>query len=154
MSDMAETPVAPLVLAPDDGIRYTARGSEMLFKAVAATTDGAFSLMDRTLPPGGRMPPAHRHDGNAEAYLVTEGEVTFVLEGETTVGGAGTFALVPAGAGHTFGNTSDAPARVLVLHAPALDGYFAELEALWSGTEPPTPADERALMSRHGMRPV
>jgi quercetin dioxygenase-like cupin family protein len=151
---MAETPTAPTVIAPDDGIRYQARGSQMLFKAVAATTDGAFSLMDRTLPPGGRMPPAHRHDGNAEAYLVAEGEVTFVLEGETTVGGPGTFALVPAGAGHTFGNTSHAPARLLVLHTPALDGYFAELETLWAGAEPPSAEDERGLMARHGMRPA
>ena len=86
MSDMAETPVAPLVLAPDDGIRYTARGSEMLFKAVAATTDGAFSLMDRTLPPGGRMPPAHRHDGNAEAEPRHDGGCPGEPEGEVHCG--------------------------------------------------------------------
>jgi hypothetical protein len=62
--------------------------------------------------------------------------------------------LVPAGAAHTFGNTSDAAARLLVIHAPALDAYFAELDALWSGEQPPTPEQERALMSRHGMEPA
>jgi mannose-6-phosphate isomerase-like protein (cupin superfamily) len=110
--------------------------------------------MDRTLPPGGRMPPAHRHSGNEEAYFVLAGDITFVLDGRTTTHGAETFVLVPAGAGHTFGNTSDAPARLLVIHSPALDGYFAELEQLWAGDRPPTPEQERALMSRHGMEPA
>ena len=40
---------------------------------------------------------------------------------------------MPRGAGHTFGNRSEEPARLLVLHAPAMDAYFAELDALWSG---------------------
>jgi quercetin dioxygenase-like cupin family protein len=126
----------------------------MFFKALAANTSGRLSLMDRTLPPGGRMPPLHRHAGNEEAYFVLEGDITFVLEGRTTTYGAETFVLVPAGAAHTFGNRSDAPARLLVIHAPALDGYFAELEQLWGGDEAPTPEQERALMSRHGMEPA
>lgn len=41
-----------------------------------------------------------------------------------------------------------------MLHAPALDGYFRELEELWSGAEPPSREDELVLMRRHGMRPV
>jgi hypothetical protein len=50
------------VLGPGDGQRrYTARGSVMLFKAVAEQDGGDFSLMERTLPPGGRRPPPHRH---------------------------------------------------------------------------------------------
>jgi quercetin dioxygenase-like cupin family protein len=125
----------------------------MVFKATAATTGGRLSLMERSLPPGGRMPPAHRHPGHAEFYYVLDGEVTFILEGRTSCGGQGTAVLVPEGRSHTFGNTSERTARLLVLHAPALDPYFAELEALWSG-EPPTPEQERELMSRHGMEPA
>jgi hypothetical protein len=61
---------------------------------------------------------------------------------------------VPRGAAHTFGNDGDEPARLLVLHAPAADAYFVELEALWSRETPPTPDEERALMARHGMDPA
>jgi len=64
------------------------------------------------------------------------------------------FLLVPRGAGHTFGNGGAETARLLVLHAPAMDAYFADLDALWSGKTPPTPDEERALMSRHGMEPA
>ena len=62
--------------------RYTARGSVMLFKAVAADDDGDFSFMERTLPVGGRRPPAHRHTNCSEAYFVLDGEVSVVVEGQ------------------------------------------------------------------------
>jgi hypothetical protein len=62
---------------------------------------------------------------------------------------------VPRGAGHTFGNTSDAPARLLVLHAPAMDAYFEELHRLWADPSgPPSTDTERALMRRYGMEPA
>jgi quercetin dioxygenase-like cupin family protein len=65
----------------------------------------------------------------------------------------GDFLLVPRGAGHTFGNRSEEPARLLVLHAPAMDAYFAELHKLWA-KGPPSPEAERELMSRYGMEPA
>ena len=141
------------VFGPGQGHRQEARGSVMHFKAKAATTSGRFSLMERTLPPGGRMPPPHVHLGCEEAYYVLNGQVTFILGGTERVEAPETFILVPGGTAHTFGNRSGEPARLLVLHSPALDGYFAELDALWSGATPPTPEEERALMSRHGMQP-
>lgn len=126
----------------------------MWFKATGETTGSGFSLMERTLPPGGRMPPAHRHVGNHEAYFVLDGTVEFHVDDEVFEGRSGTFVLVSAGESHTFGNTSDEPARLLVLHAPALDEYFADLERLWSAPQPPDRDAELALMRRHGMDPA
>ena len=134
-----------------EGLHYTARGSEMWFKATVADTDGRFSLMERTLPPGGKMPPPHRHQGNEEAYFVLNGAVEFRLADEMFEGTPGTFVLVPAGESHTFANTSDAPTRLLVLHSPGLDHYFRDLELLWDSAEPPDRDAEVALMRRHGM---
>lgn len=131
-----------------------ARGSVMAFKAVAEQTGGDFSLMERTLPPRGRRPLPHRHVNCSEAFFVLDGAVTFVVEGAEFQGVADDFLLVPRGAAHTFGNGGDEPARLLVLHAPAMDAYFAELDALWSREDPPKPEEERALMSRHGMEPA
>jgi len=136
------------------GLHREARGSEMWFKATASDTGGRFSLMERTLPPGGRMPPAHRHVGNEEAYFVLQGVVEFRVAGEVFEGRHGTFVLVPSGEAHTFGNTGGEPARLLVLHAPALDGYFADLERLWAAPEPPDRDAELSLMRRHGMEPA
>jgi hypothetical protein len=46
---------------------------------------------------------------------------------------------------------SGQPARLLVIHAPAMDAYFAALHDLWHRDEPPTPDEERELMARFGM---
>jgi quercetin dioxygenase-like cupin family protein len=132
----------------------TARGSAMFFKATRASTNGAFSLMERTLPPGGRKPPPHIHTNCEEAFYVLDGEVEFSLGEITAVGRPDTFVLVPGGVAHTFGNAGTAQARLLVIHAPAMDAYFEELQALWSGADPPSREEELALMHRHGMEPA
>ena len=60
--------------------------------------------------------------------------VSIIVDGnELTVGREG-FVLVPRGTAHTFGNTSSEPARLLVIHTPAADAYFAGLPS--SGTIP------------------
>jgi mannose-6-phosphate isomerase-like protein (cupin superfamily) len=134
--------------------RYTARGSVMLFKALAEQDDGDLSLMERTLPPGGRRPPPHRHTNCSEAYFVLDGLVSVIIEGQELMVGPEGFVLVPRGTAHTFGNGGDQEARLLVIHAPAMDAYFAELHALWGRDEPPSPDEERALMASYGMEAV
>lgn len=137
-----------------EGIHHAARGSEMWFKATSEHTRGRFSLMERTMPPGGRAPPPHRHPRNEEAFYVLSGAVEFHVGDEVFVGTEGDFVLVPAGEAHTFGNASDGLANLLVLHSPGLDPYFRDLEDLWSSPEPPSREAEVALMRRHGMDPA
>ncbi len=137
-----------------EGLHYEARGSDMWFKATSADTQGRFSLMERILPPGGRMPPAHRHVGNDEAYFVLDGVVEFHVGDDLCTGSNGMFLLVSAGEAHTFGNTSAKSARLLVIHTPALDAYFADLERLWSAAEIPDRDTEIALMKQYGMEPA
>jgi mannose-6-phosphate isomerase-like protein (cupin superfamily) len=143
----------PSIVSAGKGKIVTARGSVMAFKAIAAQTDGDFSLMERSVPPHGRRPLPHRHVNCSEAFWVLDGTITFVLDGVESHGGRDDFLLVPRGAAHTFGNDGADPARLLVLHVPAMDAYFAELDALWSGENPPAPEEERALMARYGMEP-
>jgi mannose-6-phosphate isomerase-like protein (cupin superfamily) len=143
------------VIGPGDGQqRYEARGSVMLFKALAAQDNGDFSLMERSLPPGGRRPPPHRHANCSEAYFGLDGLVSVVVEDRELSVGPEEFVLVPRGTAHTFGNRGPEPARLLVIHAPAMDAYFAGLHDLWNRSEPPSPDEERALMARFGMEAV
>ena len=143
------------LIGPGEGQkRYTARGSVMFFKALAEQDDGDLSLMERTLPPSGRRPPPHRHTNCSEAYFVLDGLVSVVVEGEELAVGPEGFVLVPRGTAHTFGNAGDDEARLLVIHAPAMDAYFADLHELWNRPEPPTPDEERALMAQFGMEAV
>jgi mannose-6-phosphate isomerase-like protein (cupin superfamily) len=132
--------------------RYTARGSVMFFKALADQDGGDFSLMERTLPPGGRRPPPHRHTNCSEAYFVLDGLVAVTVDDEDLAVGPEGFVLVPRGTRHTFRNAGEARARLLVIHAPAMDAYFAGLHDLWHRDEPPSAEEERALMARFGMQ--
>jgi mannose-6-phosphate isomerase-like protein (cupin superfamily) len=134
--------------------RYMARGSVMLFKALAEEDDGDLSVMERTLPPGGRRPPPHRHTNCSEAYFVLDGLVSVTVDGEELMVAPEGFVLVPRGTPHTFGNGGADKARLLVMHAPAMDAYFASLHELWGRGEPPGPDEERELMARFGMETV
>ncbi len=144
-----------LVFRPGEGKRVQARGSEMFFKATAANTGGAMSLMERELPPkGARNTPAHVHVGMMEAFYILEGCVDFSVDDEVISCGPREFLLVPGGVGHAHWNSADEAARLLIIHAPALDNYFVALQELWSETEPPTVEQERELQSRFGMEPA
>ena len=134
--------------------RYTARGSVMWFKALAEQDDGDLSLMERTLPVGGRRPPPHRHTNCSEAYFVLDGQVAVTVEDQDVTMASEQFLLIPRGTSHTFGNGGDVEARLLVVHAPAMDTYFAGLHELWQRDEPPSPEQERELMARFGMQPA
>ncbi|HEY5252354.1 MAG TPA: cupin domain-containing protein [Acidimicrobiales bacterium] len=147
--------MATRVLGRGEGQKqYTARGSMMFFKALAEQDDSDISLMERTLPPAGRRPPAHRHTNCSEAYFVLDGLVSVTVEDEELTVGPEGFVLVPRGTAHTFGNAGMEEARLLVIHAPAMDAYFAGLHELWNRDEPPSPTEERALMTRFGMEVV
>src|SRR5689334_16573196 len=124
----------------------------MIFKALHQTTEGAFSFMERELPVSNRRPQPHTHKGS-EGFYVLGGSIEFIVGGEIRKGGPGFWALAPSGVSHTFGNAGDCPARLLIIHCPAADAYFAELEALWKDSTP-TPEEERDLMKRHGLEPI
>lgn len=123
----------------------------MHFKAIARLDDGDLSVMERTLPPGGRRPPAHRHTNCCEAYFVLDGTVAVRIDDRELIVRREGFVLVPRGTLHTFGNAAQVEARLLVIHAPAMDAYFAALHELWNRDEPPSAEEERLLMGRFGM---
>ena len=141
-----------IFLDPGQGTIYSARGSKMAFKALYETTGSAFSFMERDLPVGNRRPQPHNHKG-AEGFYVLEGSVEFILGRKSRIGGPGFWALAASGVSHTFGNAGNSPARLLIIHSPAADAYFAELEALWKDSTP-TREQERELMKRHGIEPT
>ena len=97
-------------------------GAEVRFLCEGRSTEGAWSLMEVTLPVNAGPPP-HTHDW-AEAYFVIEGEVEFVVDGERLVARAGDFLHTPAGTPHGFSGKSQRPARVLIFDSPAHAGAF------------------------------
>ena len=145
--------MSAIVYVAGEAVTMRARGSAMTFKAIGEQTGQAFSFMEREVPAGATAPPPHIHEG-PEGFYVLEGELTFDVDGERTTVGSSGFVLVPGGDVHTFSNKSSESARVLIIHAPAADRYFADLQELWSGPQPPEKEQVDALLARHGMRPA
>lgn len=112
-------PLPPIVIEPGAGL-----------KAGAAGTGGTLALFDTSTTPGGWVPP-HVHHAEEEAWYVLDGVLTFRFGQRGVDAPAGTFVLVPRGNVHSFGNTSDAPARFLLMFAPAgMERFFAEMDEL------------------------
>ena len=59
-------------------------------------TGGAYCLADATVPPGGGPPP-HYHTREEETFYVTEGEITFTVDGQKVTGTPGTTAEMKPG---------------------------------------------------------
>lgn len=134
-------------------------GGTAVVKAEGSETNGAFGLLEFTVPPATaadqprRGVPAHRHAGEDEAWYILEGELIFTIGERTVHAPAGTFLFVPRGVFHATVNPSTRPARYLAWFTPAgMEGYFAERAAVIDAASGnPDPAELDALRLRYGM---
>ena len=107
-------------------------------------TAGRFCLVDMFVPPGGG-PPSHRHDFE-ETFSLIEGELEFTFRGAKQKLLAGESINIPANAPHRFHNSSEQPARMLCVCAPAgQEEFFLEIGIpVATRTTPPPRQDEAA----------
>lgn len=88
---------------------------------------GKLSVFETTAGPGDGV-PMHTHSREDEYFYVLEGEVEFDDAGTRTVGGPGTFVMLPVHRPHAWRVAGDRPARMLIMTTPGtFDAFFAEL---------------------------
>lgn len=68
--------------------------------AESANTNGQFTLLWELCPKGSGAPP-HYHDQD-EGFFVTEGQITYLADGELLVAKAGSFVWIPRRTVHSF----------------------------------------------------
>jgi quercetin dioxygenase-like cupin family protein len=134
------TPAQFIHSAPGNSKVFSAVGDKYVILATGEQTGGAYCLADATVPAGGGPPP-HYHTREEESFYVTEGEITFTVDGRTVAGTPGTFVQIPRGTPHAFKNTTAKPARMLILCVPAgFERFMAEFATeLPSADAPPIP---------------
>jgi mannose-6-phosphate isomerase-like protein (cupin superfamily) len=140
-----------LVQLPGSGRAIDLGPFAMTLKASGKETDGLFSLLEATEPPG-FGPPLHIHHDAAEAFYVLEGEYLMFLDEREATCPAGSFVFIPAGMRHAF-RVGSVPSRKLNFYFPAaMVGYFDELSAAIARGD----ADEAlaGIASRHAMEIV
>jgi mannose-6-phosphate isomerase-like protein (cupin superfamily) len=148
----------PQFLGPGEGRSTTpASGVTVSLKSSSDDTDGGWTLLEYTAPPGFQGPPPHLHKQTNEAFFVLEGTLRFEVDGEATDVSAGGYARVPPGVVHRFSNPGNEPCRFLGLAIPGgLDRYLEELGQLMANEPSWPPADMGpaiALMAKYDTFP-
>lgn len=139
------------VLRSGQGTTVWITGGRYAIKTAGRDTDGRFALIEAEVPPGSGPPP-HIHRREDEAFYVLEGDVEFHADGSTFTAAPGAWVTLPRNSLHTFRNTGETTARMLVLVSPAgLDDYFLEVGRPVRDDDPPsvppTPGDIELLLS-------
>ena len=97
-------------------------------KITSHETTGDYDLMIAETPPKVPGPPPHLHSSFKESFLIVEGEMQFMVNGETTVVKAGESVDIPPNTLHTFANISDKPCKFVNIHSPkGFKRFFEEL---------------------------
>jgi quercetin dioxygenase-like cupin family protein len=119
-------PARPYVVDPGKGERTEFLGHTFTFKAGAADTAGALSVIEIVQRRGGE-PPLHVHHREDEAFYLLEGEMTFHVGDERLRATAGSFVFLPRDVPHSFTVDGDGEARVLQLCSPpGLEEFFRD----------------------------
>lgn len=107
------------VVVHDDGQGPATWALGSLFQQLAsgAETGGAFGLA-RVTQPAGTATPLHVHTGEAEAFYLLDGTLTYRAGEQTHQLGPGSFIYLPAGIPHAFRVTGTSPVRFLAIVAP------------------------------------
>ncbi len=126
-------------------------GSQIVVKAAADDTDGAYTLLEYTCAPGAGSRP-HIHTREDEGLYVLAGALTVQTEHATWRVAAGETVHFTRGQRHAFINAEVTPALVLIIATPAgLEAYFQALGELLQSDPPATEADFSALNERFGL---
>ena len=140
----------------------TARGRQYWFfgmlaevKASAADTDGMYTLLEITAPPG-LQTPLHVHYRDDEGFYVLEGSVTIEVGDQTVELGPGQHAFGPRNIPHRFTVGPDGAHMIWVLTPGGFDDFVDEVSApADTPTVPPAsvvpPEDAAEIVLRHGM---
>jgi mannose-6-phosphate isomerase-like protein (cupin superfamily) len=114
-------------LGADDGERLRIGDFEVLVKASADTTGGAFTVFEEREPVDTRL---HVHEHEDELFYVLEGEHVFRVGDEELRVGPGGLVFAPRGVPHAQRRVVPRTGRVLIMTSPAgFEGFFRELAA-------------------------
>lgn len=143
------------VVGPDDGETIQLGPTQMRILEDGSTTGHRLGIGEITIAPHTQGPPQHRHAQHDEGFYVVSGTVHFTVGETTHVAPAGTLAMIPPGAPHTFANLGDTPAVMLNTFTPDLYvQYFRDLRNMIAGGQELTPESTVAVMSHYATVPA
>ena len=126
MTTTAGPAASPIALQQDEGEAIWFLGCLATIKASHADTAGRVSVIE-FLAPQGHGSPLHVHRREDEWFYVTEGELTFWVDGQVIKARAGSFVYGPRNVPHTFTVTSPEARFLLVTEPAGFEGFMRTL---------------------------
>lgn len=119
------------IVGPDGGEVVRLGPATMRILEDGSTTGHRLGIGEITLAPRSAGPPQHRHAQHDEGFYVVSGTARFTIGTATYDAPAGTLAMIPPGAPHTFANPGDEPLVLLNTFTPDLYvQYFRDLDKI------------------------
>ncbi|KIF66840.1 cupin [Streptomyces sp. AcH 505] len=139
------------VVAPDAGEVIDLGGARIRILEDGSTTAHRLGIGEITLAPHTEGPPQHRHSLHDEGFYVVSGTARFTVGESRYDAPAGTLAMIPPGAPHTFANPGDEPVVMINTFTPDLYvRYFQDLRDTMAAGQEMTPQVVGEVMGRYG----
>jgi quercetin dioxygenase-like cupin family protein len=138
--------IAPAFTTPETQRAIPFLGVPYRVRVSGQDTAGTFAVMD-TEAARGHGSPMHVHRHDCEVFLVLEGTLRLVVDGQEHEVGAGSAAVLPAGHPHGFVVTSEAARYLAVHHGPTFEQFAAAVD----GDGTPNPARLTEIAAAHGI---
>lgn len=136
------------IVGPDGGDVIRLGSTVMRILEDGTTTDHRIGIGEITVAPHTDGPPQHRHAEHDEGFYVVSGTARFTVGTTTYDAPAGTLAMVPPGAPHTFANPGDEPLVLLNTFTPdRYVQYFRDLRTMIERGEALTPESTARVMA-------
>ena len=129
------------------------------FLVTGEHSSGSVAAFELVVPAGQRLAaPPHSHDHYEETIYISDGVLTWTVDGKQVDLGPGQALCIPRGAVHRFDNNGSQDVKGLCVITPAALGpqYFREAAEVIKEAAggPPDPAKMMAIMRRHGLTPA
>ena len=115
-------------------VRNETTGEEVRFIRTADETGGELLVLENRWTRRDHVVPPHCHPSMEERWMVIEGAVAYIVDGEETVAGPGETVIAPPGTTHTARNAGDTEVLVRIEMRPACrwEDFVRQLFALAS----------------------
>jgi quercetin dioxygenase-like cupin family protein len=140
--------MTPAVTTPETQRVIPFLGQAYRVRVSGQDTAGTFAVLD-TEAPRGHGSPMHVHRHDSETFVVLEGTLRLLVDGEEYEAGAGCAAVLPAGRPHGFVVTSEAARYLTLHHGPAFERFTAAAADEGDGT--PEPSRLAEIAAAHGI---
>jgi mannose-6-phosphate isomerase-like protein (cupin superfamily) len=118
------------VIKAGDTLVNEITGEAITFVETSAETNGAYTLIEVVVAPGGGVPMAHVHPNQSETFEVIEGHLSMKAGRDKLVARPGDVVTVAPGQVHKFWNDREYPVHFRCTVAPAL-GFERFIETMF-----------------------